>query len=259
MSFLRNPDNRRVMAAKAWVAEALCSPAMGRAVTRATGGVVRVKGLRIDTRSAALDPGVPAALLFRIYEGAELRLLEAHVEPSACVVELGTSLGVVGSAAARALEPGARYVGVEANPALVGLALRNVRANAPQVAADVLHGAIDYSRAAGDTTAFRSEGSHLASALGEGPGFVAPVVRLGDLLREQGVGDYTLLMDIEGAEAGLLERDSAALEWCRQMIVEFHDTTFAGRAWSRAELAARVDDLGFRRVAEYGSVVVYAR
>ena len=50
--------------------------------------------------------------------------------------------------------------------------------------------------------------------------------------RKAGVGDFILVSDIEGAEAGMFDRDADALTRCRRMIVELHESTYGARSTS---------------------------
>jgi len=262
ISFLRNPDNRGAMAVKQWVDNILCSSAVGHVIAMVTGGVVPIYGLRIDTRSSVVSPQVPAQLLWRIYESAELRLLDRYLCITECIVELGTSLGVVASAAARRLPAGGRFIGVEANPELIEIAYCNITRNAPAIDTEVIHGAIDYSSPRGSSVMFSSNSSHTASKLMQATAdgeFSAPVIRLGNLLRERGITDYVLIMDIEGAEAGLLLRDPQSLTLCRQILVELHNTEYDSQPYTCTELRSRIEELGFRVKAQYGNVMVFNR
>lgn len=261
MTFLRNADNRRLVALKTRVATVLTAPPVGGLVDRLTGGVVPAYGLRIDTRSPAVSHETRAQLLWRLYEGAEVRLARRYLSPASCVVDLGASLGVLGAVATRAT--GAeRYLGVEANPALLEAARRNLATNAPRVDPTLVHGAIDYLRPAGSTTSFDSAAIHTGASLVEDVGsadFSAPVVRLGQLVEEHAIDAYTLLMDIEGAETGLFLDDPAGLDGCRQMLVELHDNEFRGRSYRRDEVLELALALGFGVTASYGSVYVLDR
>ena len=235
MSLLRNTDNPRVITAKKRMAEILCSEPIGALINRWTGGVVPAYGLRVETRSPVVSNTVRARLFWRLYEGAEVRMVRAHMRPTPCIIDLGTSLGVLGAVACRTVPGGARVIGVEANPDLLRVARQNLSCNAPDspyADVTVAHGAIDYSRPPGASVAFDASGIHVGAALAAAGGtrtFSAPVVRLGSLLAQNGVYTYTLLMDIEGAESGVLLDEPEALDQCQQMIVEFHDTDYDGQ------------------------------
>lgn len=262
---LRDPNNRAIFAAKRKVAALLRAPIFGAAVRKVGRGIVRSKGLRIDTRSPEISDVSRARLFWGIYEGAEMRLLKNHLLPTSTIVDLGASIGVLSAAAARQLGGQVRMICVEANPGLLALAERNVRSNAPLADVTVIHGAVDCETPSGEMVSFRKGAvEHTGSALARGAdssaSFSAPAVRLGELLSDCGVtGGYLLLADVEGAEAGLFLNDSASLDACRQMIVEFHDTEFQGIPYSSEQLRKIAESRGFQTVASYGVVSVLNR
>lgn len=267
---LRDPRYTVIFTAKRRMGRVLCSPTVGAAVRRMGRGVVFSKHLRIDTRSSEVSDVSRARLFWGLYEGAEIRLLKRHLMPTSTIVDLGASLGVLSSAAARQVGGRVRMICVEANPELIRLAERNIGANAPLAEVTVIHGAVDGDARPGEIVSFRKgmkehTGASLARvatevATGSDGAFSAPVVRLGTLLSDYHITDeYVLLADIEGAEAGLFLSEEAALEGCCQMIVEFHDTEFRGIFYSASDLRQIALSKGFECVATYGSVSVLNR
>ena len=254
----RDPDNAPVIAMKRRIANLLTSPAVGATVRAATKGLVRSHGLRIDTRSPEIADATRAALLFRTYESAELRLVR-HLKLTRDVVDLGASLGVVSSAAARRMPAGGQITCVEANSGVLALAESNVRANAPHVSVRPVHGAVEYGVDEGDPVSFDRGRLHVGSSKSDQPasnGFSAPALRLRSIAPQ---GPYTLIMDIEGAEAAVFHEDSATLERCLQMLVELHETTYRGSVMGPRELLNIAADLGFREIASYGNSFILSR
>lgn len=73
------------------------------------------------------------------------------------------------------------------------------------------------------------------------------------------IGDFALVADIEGAEVSFIGGDGAALERCRWMCIELHDTTFEGEPWSRNRLMDALIGLGFELVHRDGATYVFTR
>ena len=243
--------------AKVRVARQLCRPLVGRLVGAATGERVRCRGAVIDTASALVLPEVKASLYWGLYESAEIRFVQRHLPSDLDVVELGASIGVVSAHVARRLDPGRRLVCVEPNPGLHGVIERNVALNAPAVALRVVHGAVAYG---GPSVRFAVAKRNIDSRIaGSGEGVEVPAVRLGELLRREGLGDFALVSDIEGGEAALLAEDGAALARCRLVIAELHATEHRGRAVGVDDLVAALAGLGFTIVDRHGPVVVARR
>lgn len=243
--------------AKRLVAQQLCRPGVGRLVAAATGDRLRSRGALVDTSSPLVLPEVKASLFWGLYESAEIRFIQRHLPADLDVVELGASLGVVSSHIARRLAPGRRLVCVEPNAALRPLAERNVGLNATGVALTQVTGAVAYGA---PTVRFEAARRNIDSRLAGGlAGVEVPAVQLGRLLAQQGLGDFALVSDIEGAEAAVLAEDGAALARCRLIIAELHATTHAGQAVSVEMLVGWVERLGFTVVDRHGPVVVARR
>lgn len=217
------------------IARTLVRPWLGAVVRIWMAGIVHRKGLRIDTRTPAVDDQTRAMLIAGVYESAELRLVPLMAPPTT-IVELGTSLGVVSSAAARRLGASGSYLGIEANPDLLEIARTNILRNAPKCDVSLRQGAINYPSPEGTPAHFNQSRSSLGSSLSDhDAGFVAPTIRLSSLVT--GLKRFTLICDIEGAEVGMFLEDHDAFEHCEQILIELHPTFYGGRAWSREDAA----------------------
>jgi FkbM family methyltransferase len=240
----------------------LTRPTVGRLAAVAFRDRIPHSGVRFDTSDPAIPDRVKAALALNLYERAELRFLHAYLRPDLDVVEVGGSMGVMATNIAQLQAPGHRLVTVEANPRLVPVLERHAIGLAPPGrSVEVLHAAIDYG--GGDTVglAFGDTSTNARVGAEAGLGTVdVPALTLTELLDERGLDGYVLIADIEGAEAGLLEHDRAALDRCAQAIIELHDTELEGRPIGWHELGERfVADTGMRLVDQHGPVVVLER
>jgi FkbM family methyltransferase len=212
-----------------------------------------------DTRVDAIAPRTRAEMLWGLYESAERRLVGAYLRPGLDLVELGASLGVVSSHLARRLGQGHKLVCVEANPQLLGAIRTNVRRNAPDAHVEIVGAAIAYGaehvriELGADTTTGRLAGVGAAS------GIEVAATTLSRLLEEHAVGEYVLVMDIEGAEAAILREDPGALTRCHQIIAELHATTYGDSALRQDDLAREIEGLGFRRTHQDGFVYLFDR
>lgn len=255
-----------LLRAKIWAAGILCCRPVGRLIGTLTGNRVWNKGCVIDTTNPAIQPSVKAMLLWGLYESAEVRAVHRFLRSDLDVVELGSSLGVVASHIAQRLDRDRRLICVEANEQLLPLIAANVARNAPNASAVVEHGAVDYT-AGREFVSLRIGPTNIDSKVeggneagDDGMTVTAPTTTLAGLLQRHQLGEFTLVADIEGAEAGLIAREEEALSRCRQMIIELHDQEYEGTHYT---VDAMVDALqskcGFGLLHRHGSVCVLGR
>ncbi len=149
-------------------------------------------------------------------------------------------------------------IAVEANESLLPV-LRHVLADDRVL---VRHGAIAYGSDQPFVEFHVHPTNHLQSRLNARPtSRVVQVPRLtvSQLVEEHGLDRYSLVADIEGAEAGILDQDAESLAGCELMIIELHSTTYDGGRIERTELASHIERLGFRMLEEQRRTAVYAR
>lgn len=193
-------------------------------------------------------------LMQGVYEEAERVLIEKYLDPRLPVIELGGSLGVVSAYVGSLLGKDIPYRIVEANPAVLAILEKNANSTRSGRPSEIVHRAVAYGQ---ETIAFEvSDNVHvsrLAAAEGQRT-ITVQTTTLGNEVEALGSGQaYTLIMDIEGAEWDVLEKDAAALSTCALAIIEFHPAMFAqsGRtvdsfmamvAASGLEVVARTDN-----------------
>lgn len=253
--------------AKRILAQALSSKPVGRMVEFVTRDHIPNNGIVFDTVLPAFSPSIKAAMLFGIHESAEIRFVRKYLSPDADVVELGAGLGVTSAHILEGRSPGRSLTCVEANPDLLPALRRTIDHAQARSHREVkiVHGAIsgapirEHQPTVGLTLADSSLGSTVF-----GQNFVShtikevPRVRLSTLVG--GLADYSLVIDIEGAEVFLLNDEADVLSNAQQIVIELHPTQYAGRRVSVAEMAGRLlNDLGFRLVDQRGPVLACVR
>lgn len=243
--------------AKVAIARAVTRPSVGRLIAHLTDDSLRIRGARINTASPLIEDRTRAMLALRLYERAELGFVSKYLRSDLDVVELGASIGVVGSVVLGMLAPGRRLIAVEADPGLAAIARENFRGNAGSAEWTVMVAVIAYGTHDGLSfvRGASSTGGRLART-GRSDGEGIGRQTLSDVLATHRINRYALIADIEGAEAGILQVDHAALARCDQMIIELHDTDEAQAADMRAALIERH---AFSVIAERGPVLVLER
>ena len=249
---------------KALAARVLCHPFVGTLLGQVYGNLIPSRGASIDT-SGAIAPAVKAYLFWGVYESAEIRFVERYLRRDLDVVELGSSLGVVACHIAKRLDRARRLVCVEANGLLLGRIRENLDRNAPRASVTIMHGAVDYSVNPGTEIQLVLGETNLtsvtvANSSGTKPSGQAPSTTLGTILQQESIEDYTLVSDIEGAEAAMLVHDGEALSRCRQVIVELHQARLDNRTYTVQDLVETiVQRLGFTLRSSHGPVYVFEK
>jgi len=236
------------------IAGLLTSVPVGKTLAALTGNRFRSRGLWVDTSHPGITPPIKAALFWNAYESAEVRFVHRYLRTDFPVVELGASLGVMACQIRQRIPREQKLVCVEASPALKPVIERNLALNGMEANTAVVSAAIDYSGAA--TVTF-SAGPDTLGGRKADSGIAVPAMTLSALLAQHHIADYALVCDIEGAEAGFIFHDAAALQRCRQLIIELHDPEVDGRRWTANELRDRLlHDHGFRLVDQRSVVCV---
>jgi FkbM family methyltransferase len=184
------------------------------------GDRVRIDGLIFSTASPVIARVKKGELLLDRHEPEERRLLERWLRTDLPVVELGGAMGVISCLTNRRLARPQDHVVVEANPGIIPLLERNRDLN--RCGFRVINKALAYDA---DTVAFNVHSSFTESRIGDDSGMavLAPTTSLGAILAEAGFDQISLICDIEGAEAALVERELDTLQrHVRTLLVEIH-------------------------------------
>jgi FkbM family methyltransferase len=259
------------------VASVLCHRNAGKIIAVLCRDRIPSHGCRFLTKCDAVRPADKASLFWGIYESAEYRFVRDHLLSGFDTIELGSGIGVISAHIARKLNSDCKLVCVEASPALQELLCQNVRNNAPLRDASFVQAAIYYEKHSHESVSLQINGSHLSSSVDVRRDpmklLLVPCITLKSIIKAFGIGRYQLVMDIEGAEVGLIQRDREALSNCilliadREalsncilLIAELHDVEYGGKSYS-VEAVRRIltEGCGFILRARYGPVCVFHR
>lgn len=252
---------------KRFIVELLCMPPIGYLIGAYYRDKIPHQDCVILTRSPNIAANVKARLRWGFYERSEMHLLGPHLRADLEVIELGSSLGVISAHIARRLPPDKRLICVEANPQMIPLIEANLRENAHDRSWKVLNYAIDYNESK-ESVSFILNSDNVASHVASGTEsnsreshlIDVPTTQLKDLLSLYDVKDYVLFCDIEGAEADIFAYDSEAMEGCKQIIIELHQSQIKGEVLTPDDLADRLQTHhGFFMIARRNDVAVFSR
>jgi FkbM family methyltransferase len=244
------------------IARALCAPSIGRLIGRIFADRLPFHGAVIDTGFHFVSPITKAQIFWKFYESGEIRFLHRYLRRDLDVVELGSSIGVMASQILRLQNPQRRLVCVEANATLIEALARNTAAASPG-RVKIVSSAISYPEKEGAREHFAIGGSTIEGHVTDHKteqSIEVQTTSLSRILHDADIEDYALISDIEGAEAGILEHDSPALDRCRQILIELHPTIVAGRAVSIDDLIGiLVNRRHFRLLDRHGPVCAFER
>lgn len=243
---------------KSVVTKILCHRLVGQWIGRIYSNQIPNRGKRFFVPPQG-DPKITAWLFWGIYEAAEIRLIKKHLPKNSDVVELGSSLGIVTCQIDSVLDPTRTIVAVEPNPTLLPFLRQNVEKHARRSSIVIVQGALSYSGNA--TIALELGNSNLTSKLGVASSertVDVPTVTLAQLLAEHKLTSWSLVCDIEGAEAALFDNEAAVFDHCQCLIIELHHTEHRGRTFSPESLIVYIEQqTQLRMVARDGRAVVF--
>ena len=213
------------------------------------GDHVTVDGLTFALDNPLIRTRDKTAVCLGLHEAPELALAHTRLDAGLPVIELGGGIGIVSCNINRRLAHPRDHIVVEANPDLIPTLETNRRLNRCQY--QIRNAALAY----GDKTTVLAIDSWATSRIGGGGTrrAVVATTTLAELLRETRFARINLVVDIEGAEADLVEQEGTLLsQRVRTLILETHPSiTGADRV---ARMIAGIRSLGFAETARFRHV-----
>lgn len=189
------------------------------------------------------------------YEDKERRLVRKYVDPSLPVIEGGGCLGVVSCVTNKLLRDPTKHVVVEAHPDLWEVLEANRNRNG--CGFEIIRGAFDQS---GTSVTFHIHKLFVGGSVQRKTerSVTVPAVTVRSLLQKTGWDRVNLVLDIEGAEIDLFEKEADAIrDHVAVIIVEMHPVISGEQAVARA--LQTVERLGFVFKERQEDVYVYAK
>lgn len=214
----------------------------------------------ISLPKGSVTPDTAATVFFGFYEASELRAIRHLMPRDLPMVELGGGIGVISSHVVQRLSHGPYRV-VEANSRIIDVLVENLaRNNTNSIPIEVTHGALDYSGQ--DAVKLNISYNHLNTQIDNQSDLddeidSAPTFTLGSLVIDWEA--FSLIADIEGAEAEFILGNEPAFDRCRWLCLELHTTSFQGQLISIDDLVRGLRHKGFELVYMDGSVVTARR
>jgi len=217
-----------------------------------SGNRVTVDGLTFSLDNPLIKTRDKSTVCAGRHEAPERALVRAHLAPGLPAIELGAGIGIVSCSINKKLTQPRNHIVVEANPDLIATLETNRRLNGCEF--QIRNAALAYS---GEETVLRIDSWATSRVGGGGTGrAVVATTTLAKLLRETGFVHLSLVVDVEGAEADLVEREGTLLgERVRTLIVETHPSIIGGDRTAR--MIATIHSFGFVEVARSQQVLAF--
>ncbi len=223
---------------------------VGRLVELA-GNHVTIEGLDFSVDNPLITTREKGLLDVGLHETGEIALARRYVVAERAVVELGGGIGVVSCIINRQLTRPTDHVVVEANADLIPTLEANRRLNGAGF--QIRNVALAYGSV---ETALAIDSFATSRVGGVGRRTLVATATLARLLEETAFERINLVVDIEGAEVDLVEREGLLLaSRARILIVETHPQIVGAEATAR--MLAGVRTLGFAEVARVRDVFAF--
>ena len=215
------------------------------------GNQVTIEGLHFSVDNPLITRRQKGLLDVGLHERGEIALACRYIEADLPVVELGGGIGVVACIINRRLTRPTDHVVVDANAELIPTLEANRRLN--RAGFRIRNVALAYGSV---ETAFAIDSFATSRVGGVGRRALVATATLASLLEETAFERINLVVDIEGAEIDLVEREGSLLaRRARILIVETHPRFAGEEVIPRMLMALR--KLGFSEVARARDVFAF--
>jgi len=212
----------------------------------------------INVSDRSITPMVKSLLYYQVYEDKEVAFAMKYIDPEDDVIELGSSIGVMGCIISRRQTTG-KYISVEADPSLMKINRKNIEFNR-KTDFVLINKAVDYSS---KTVSFSTSKSNLTGKVqadGSGDSTIAvETTTLIELCSTYNLKDFVLVSDIEGAEVTILLNDKSSLDSCSKMIIELHDTEYNNKTYMVPDIVNLITNCGFNMTDQERNVYVFTK
>lgn len=242
-----------------WVAlfDRLIAPLHVRYGTKDGMYLMEREGIVVDISSTSLPP----LLKYRLkkgslnYERTESEAILQHLDAETDVIELGAGIGYVSCLIDSVLEESVSQISVEANPELVSVINKNrERNNAQFHTINAAYSSTSEAISMNIYDDYRSSGMYDKSGR-TGEKIRVEGVNLANLVEKYDLGEFSVVADIEGAEANMILNEWSVIEnRCKAMILEFHN-----RNPNTPEAKSKLDNSKFDKVYSSSEVEVWVK
>ena len=252
-SFLKIKDRIRSIIpypVKSVILKSLCNDVVGFHLGKIYSESMPHRGTRIFVGSSSFKDSNKAMLWFGWYERSEIDQTIAYLDREHDVIELGSSIGVNTTQILKHIGGERRLMAVEANPDLTPLLKTNINNNNPRnIEVTIISAAVDYSN--DDSIGFLITNSTLSGKVSRDVGSenykVVKTIKLSDLSHQLTTDKFILVVDIEGAEVGMIIHEMELLKnRCFRIIIEIDGGYFGGKYYGIEDVKCLLEQYGFK-------------
>jgi len=216
--------------------------AVGRLV-ELKGNQVNIHGVKISVDNPRISTRRKSLLFFGLYEKGEITAIHKYLRPDLPIIEVGGGIGVLSCIINKKLDNTNNHVVLEADPKLLPTLEKNMRLN--QCDFTIEHGALAYGSEPLALHINEFPGSSLQ--VSGSPTIIVRPVSLEHLIGKYGFQSITLMADIEGSEAELIEHELHILKQnVKALFFELHLDKIGKSRWRNLEI--KLYDAGFTLV-----------
>lgn len=220
----------------------------------------KLSGCEFPLSKNLFTTGYYARFLFNTYEQHEVNSVKKYLKGDDKVLELGACLGIVSCVSNKQLSDKSKHVVVEANPTLISEIEKNKAVNncgfaiENKLISDQKENTFHvYNLAVSGSLSEKTHNPRLKlieKVNVEGVG-------IADLEKKYGFNFNVLIMDIEGGEYELLQKNFDFIERLRMMIIEFHPDMKDSK--DDFDYKKKFKELGFKEVDSSEHTYVYIK
>ena len=200
-------------------------------IVELSGNHVRFESLNISVDNPRISTRRKSDFFFRLYEKDEIRAINRYLRPDLPVIELGGGIGVVSCIVNQQLECPEKHIVLEADPELLITLEANRRLNNCRFVTK--SAALGYGSDSVVLHVSEIGTSSLYKVANTNDALQVPAVSLKHILANAGLSVATLIMDIEGGEADLIEQEIVILKNHIHMIFfEVHVNQIGISRWN---------------------------
>lgn len=215
-------------------------------------------GTTINTKFDVVNSKIKSMLFWRLYEGQEARSVIKYIQPNDVVVELGSSIGAIGSVIGKKIGSSGMLYSVEGNKDLIPLIETNFKLNkVPNY--KIIDGCIGNSQTSLWFVKSRENTHGYITDQFINGGLPISSITLSEILKQEEIEEFVLVCDIEGAEIDILLKDKSSLNKCKLVIIETHKVSRSGVQYDSDYMKNIFLELNFELIDSNGVNFVFKK